>query len=413
MDILKQSIVTNVPMADLMQQSQVAETPEQQQEGLRNQPEGTIMTFPESTGNFNTVGMDYPIDIQKVSPQGDLVRSYENVPPGVESLPMGDDVGTVIETPANYQDGGFDAWKEALPSNLRNSDTTTYNLRGAYEAGLTPTIAPDGKYHLQSVNPKTLEFLKASDHKSTKEEIAWFKNQKNTKALMGTPHPSTHKIVKDPSGYFGERSLKYVKKQEGDFKEDNIVIQNAQKAAEEKRDFSRLSKTWFPGDVEPTSFAGKVIDMLPASVKVKAIKTQKFLQDATGIKIPGGVPICYGNTCVQSTSEILKESGKWEGKLEQDNDAFAKDYASHGYELVQEENALPGDIVQFYKGNYDNRDYSHMGIHGKDGQYFNDGYFDKPWHEKNEPTTAELMENSKNPLNRKAIGKVYYRYKKE
>jgi len=647
MDILKQSIVTNVPMADLMQQSQVAETPEQQQEGLRNQPEGTIMTFPESTGNFNTVGMDYPIDIQKVSPQGDLVRSYENVPPGVESLPMGDDVGTVIETPANYQDGGFDAWKEALPSNLRNSDTTTYNLRGAYEAGLTPTIAPDGKYHLQSVNPKTLEFLKASDHKSTKEEIAWFKNQKNTKALMGTPHPSTHKIVKDPSGYFGERSLKYVKKQEGDFsaavdntrvaptgidfenttqemfnnmafqeeyeknkhnemwlhehgipipdadashltfeamfpysktlkaakwgvtpktvaftkegvkkipksqvtrlnrvedanitsktfnkyedgnwflnqpnefyvnltkrnpnlkgstklapdeakrlitanvdkelakqfnvasstnraktlsggagnkyvdteyilppeivksmrsgsgpgysthigdskavmeqmtqfykqegdfKEDNIVIQNAQKAAEEKRDFSRLSKTWFPGDVEPTSFAGKVIDMLPASVKVKAIKTQKFLQDATGIKIPGGVPICYGNTCVQSTSEILKESGKWEGKLEQDNDAFAKDYASHGYELVQEENALPGDIVQFYKGTYDNRDYSHMGIHGKDGQYFNDGYFDKPWHEKNEPTTAELMKNSKIPLNNKAIGKVYYRYKKE
>ena len=96
MDILKQSIVTNVPMADLMQQSQVAETPEQQQEGLRNQPEGTIMTFPESTGNFNTVGMDYPIDIQKVSPQGDLVRSYENVPPGVESLPMGDDLGTVI-----------------------------------------------------------------------------------------------------------------------------------------------------------------------------------------------------------------------------------------------------------------------------------------------------------------------------
>ena len=71
-----------------------------------------------------------------------------------------------------------------------------------------------------------------------------------------------------------------------------------------------------------------------------------------------------------------------------------------------------------YKSNitwspYDNRDYSHMGIHGKDGQYFNDGYFDKPWHEKNEPTTAELMENSKNPLNRKAIGKVYYRYKKE
>ena len=436
MDILKQSIATNVPMADLMQQSQVAETPEQQQEGLRNQPEGTIMTFPESTGNFNTVGMDYPINIQKVSPQGDLVRSYENVPPGVESLPMGDDVGTVIETPANYQDGGFDAWKEALPSNLRDSDTTTYNLRGAYEAGLTPTIAPDGKYHLQSVNPKTLEFLKASDHKSTKEEIAWFENQKNTKALMGTPHPSTHKIVKDPSGYFGERSLKYVKKQEGDFKEDNIVIQNAQKAADEKEDFTRLSKTYFPpAGKNPSSFAGKVIDMLPTSAKINIAKAQPYIEkviEASGpnqavkiinnlaggtydgnFKFPGGMPICYGNTCVQSTSEILQRSGKWKGKLEQDNDAFAKNYTSHGYELVQEEDALPGDIVQFYKGTYDNRDYSHMGIHDKDGKYFNDGYFDKPWHKKNEPTTAELMKNSKIPLNEKAIGKVYYRYKKE
>tara|TARA_B100001094_G_scaffold80468_1_gene76696 strand:+ start:7554 stop:9545 length:1992 start_codon:yes stop_codon:yes gene_type:complete len=660
MDILKQSVATGVPMTELMQQTQVAETPEQQQEGLRNQPEGTTMAFPESTGNFNTVGMDYPINIQKVSPQGDLVRSYENVPPGVENLPMGDDVGTVIETPANYQDGGFDAWREALPSNLRDTDTTTYNLRGAYEAGLTPTIAPDGKYHLQSVNPKTLEFLKASDHKSTKEEIAWFENQKNTKPLMGTPHPSTHKIVKDSSGYFGERSLKYVKKQEGnfkeeevvdygmlpevtvtdrdphrnkynrnslltkvrenwsknldplgygnlketfntilqtglgnqdprvasvreswpeypdiqekaeageewaierqdllnmlmgesqkhgsipvsnykikgdpttyytspvtekqlkeaiqdpsfgtkeewkkhydesggkptwikhpyldysrvlgryntflgeddkgmyidysdtwdlnplrdikainkkfgepavdkvmttlgkkvlgftppkmrgrvyfqegDFKEDNIVIQNAQKAADEKRDFGRLSKTWFPGDKEPSNFAGRIIDMLPASFKVKAMKAQMFLQDATGIKIPKGTPICYGNTCVQSTAKILKESGKWKGDIEQDNDSFAQNYASHGYKIVELGQQKPGDIVQFHKGTYDNPDWTHMGITKGDNRYFNDGYVDKPFHEKNEPTGRELFENSLNPLNTKAIGKQYYRY---
>ena len=690
MDILKQSVATGVPMTELMQQTQVAETPEQQQEGLRNQPEGTTMIFPESTGNFNTVGMDYPINIQKVSPQGDLVRSYENVPPGVESLPMGDDVGTVIETPAEYQDGGFDAWRKALPPNLRDTDTTTYNLRGAYEAGLTPEIAEDGSYHLGSVNPKTLEFLKASDHKSVKEEIAWFKNQKHTKPLLGSIHPSTHKIVKDPSGYFGERSLKYVKKQEGDFKEEevvdygmlpevtvtdrdphrnkynrsiltgpfnalktkarqnwaknlvpvgygfelhgkegvlNTILQTALgnedprykdtasygdavkrhldrfpmkkegwrveradllnmlmgesqkygsipvsdyqiegdpttyysspvtekeireeiekskdnseeywknhkinvsgvlgnytttlgedekgkyidyedvwdlnpaagarqwefplnilhqklgrggvdklvtgvgekvlgftppkirgrvyfkqegdfqednpayleavKAAENKEDFTRPSKSWFPPEgKKPSSFAGKVIDMLPTSVKMGVAKVQPFIEKYVvtpslinqgykvinnlaggtydgSFKFPGGMPICYGNTCVQSTSEILQRAGMWEGKLEQDNDAFAQNYKSHGYKIVQEEEALPGDIVQFYKGTHDNRDYSHMGIHGKGGQYFNDGYFDKPWHKKNEPTTTELMENSRNPLTNKAIGKVYYRY---
>ena len=229
--------------------------------------------------------------------------------------------------------------------------------------------------------------------------------------------PTVDKVMtnmgKNTLGFTPPKTRGRVYFQEGNFKEDNIVIQNAQKAADKKRDFGRLSRTWFPGNAEPTSFAGKVIDMLPASVKVKAMKAQKFLQDATGIKIPSGAPICYGNTCVQSTSEILKESDKWKGELEQNNDAFAQNYASHGYEIVQEENSQPGDIVQFYKGNYDNRDYSHMGITKGEGKYFNDGYSNLPWHEKNEPTTTELIENSKNPLNRKAIGKVYYRYKKE
>lgn len=783
MDILKQSIATNVPMTELMQQTQVAETPEQQQEGLRNQPEGTSMAFPESTGNFNTVGMDYPINIQKVSPQGDLVRSYENVPPGVENLPMGDDVGTVIETPANYQEGDFKAQVDSLintsplfkkysanpiiretdklsdyggdvsfyppgevgpkgevinPSKDRNlltlygrtknmsnkekldlikgdlmhsltKDSTWKNLRNdvwnlrsdqhvrmdknAYEgrndgktkeskgyddrgfdqwADVSRKDALVRAYMMQypnwqkvwENNPEMIskleqmkqylntgehqegDFSAAADKKPIpvklnntfsdgdisedkyflprrfKENrisdfghaLSLFENDVNT-ALGGVKHqgfPETkaqkdfqkgrevigkkkQKFVESLNKRYGRnfeytdmtqaerdmldsygkesdafetsqlskeanyqtkfqqrnsdpirhthssaltantlankiKNIPYLGKvadftgadhiggflganllgigheisagsapsvdsfsavaesgkdiwnnaigayigvtsdtneemaskirnaissgvttsgkydsdwnaagsyQKGDFKEDNIVIQNAQKAADEKEDFTRPSKTYFPPEgKKPSSFAGKVIDMLPTSAKINIAKAQPYIEKYVmspsllnqgyklinnlaggtydgNFKFPGGMPICYGNTCVQSTSEILQRSGKWEGKLEQDNDAFAKDYASHGYELVQEENALPGDIVQFYKGTYDNRDYSHMGIHGKDGKYFNDGYFDKPWHKKNEPTTAELMKNSKIPLNDKAIGKVYYRYKKE
>lgn len=57
---------------------------------------------------FNTVGMKKPIDIKKYDAQGHLVKSYESVPPGIHSLDTGPSHGTVIETPARMQEGGFD-----------------------------------------------------------------------------------------------------------------------------------------------------------------------------------------------------------------------------------------------------------------------------------------------------------------
>ena len=94
------------------QQMQVAQTPQQQQQGLRpSHQAGNVnqsMTFPNVPPNtpFNTMGMKAPIDIKKFNEQGHLVKSYDNVPPGVQSLPTGPQRGTVIETPANMQSGG-------------------------------------------------------------------------------------------------------------------------------------------------------------------------------------------------------------------------------------------------------------------------------------------------------------------
>lgn len=91
---------------------QVAQTPQQMQQGLRPAHQaGDInqsMAFPNVPPNtpFNTVGMKAPINIQKFDEQGHLVKSYENVPPGIQSLPTGPQRGTVIETPAQMQDGG-------------------------------------------------------------------------------------------------------------------------------------------------------------------------------------------------------------------------------------------------------------------------------------------------------------------
>jgi len=94
------------------QQMQVAQTPQQQQQGLRPEHQaGNVnqsMAFPNVPPNtpFNTMGMKAPIDIKKFDEQGHLVKSYDDVPPGVQNLPTGPQRGTVIETPANMQAGG-------------------------------------------------------------------------------------------------------------------------------------------------------------------------------------------------------------------------------------------------------------------------------------------------------------------
>lgn len=96
----------------LQQEVEVAATPQQQMQGLRGRDASQLpgaMVFPNVSPNtpFNTVGMKAPINIQKYDEQGHLVKSYENVPPGVKSLPTGPRRGTVIETPTQRQYGGI------------------------------------------------------------------------------------------------------------------------------------------------------------------------------------------------------------------------------------------------------------------------------------------------------------------
>jgi uncharacterized membrane protein (UPF0127 family) len=145
------------------QQIQVPNTPEEREQGLRAEHAAgntqASMAFPDvpADQSFNTVGMKAPIDIKKVDNQGHLVKSYENVPPGVQNLPMGAKEGMVIETPANmqsggevkkYQDGG--ATKETLAKVFpeKYPDTTARDLRGTEIPSFmqaqypTPTTSP-------------------------------------------------------------------------------------------------------------------------------------------------------------------------------------------------------------------------------------------------------------------------------
>lgn len=64
----------------------------------------------------------------------------------------------------NNPDKGYWDWRNSLPDNLKYTDDTEYNMRGAYESGAQPILENDGFYHLPTRNPQTGEILKASLH---------------------------------------------------------------------------------------------------------------------------------------------------------------------------------------------------------------------------------------------------------
>jgi len=111
----------------------------------------------------------------------------------------------ITTSEVSSDDKGYQEWKANLPKNLQ-TETEDYNLRGAYEGGLTPVWDEGSQsYHLSSVNPKTGEWLKSMDHPS-----AWMEYQQHS--LSMDPYHREHTVTVNPEGRFGEKQLKYVKK---------------------------------------------------------------------------------------------------------------------------------------------------------------------------------------------------------
>ena len=132
MQIIKEAITSGYkgPVFKLIDEGhikkgQTASTDKQQEQGLRESDGNTAMSFPESTENFNTKGMDFDIDVRKYDKEGNLVRSYDKVPPGVKDLNMGEEEGTVIETPSQYKKGGvYDDGGENIGPSLPDGSFT-------------------------------------------------------------------------------------------------------------------------------------------------------------------------------------------------------------------------------------------------------------------------------------------------
>ncbi len=125
-DVFKNPVILDDYIAQQQNQQQqpiVAQTPQEQEQGLRPfHQQGQVnqsMAFPNVQPNqsFNTVGMKIPIDINKYNNQGHLVESYKAVPPGITNLPTGPNQGTIIESPARMQKGGVKKYQTGGPYN--------------------------------------------------------------------------------------------------------------------------------------------------------------------------------------------------------------------------------------------------------------------------------------------------------
>lgn len=120
MDLLKHAISSRTSYTEVLRMDmKQADTAKQKAEGLTTSEGNTAMTFNSSKGDFTTKNMSHNLNITKQDNDGNIVQSYRSVPPGIDNLPMGDDVGKVIETPATYQQPKINDW-------FLNSNNTSY-----------------------------------------------------------------------------------------------------------------------------------------------------------------------------------------------------------------------------------------------------------------------------------------------
>lgn len=143
------------------QEMQVANTPQQQEVGLREEhARGNTqasMAFPnvQPGQSFNTEGMAAPINVDKYNNQGHLVESYKNVPPGIQDLPTGPYEGTVIETPAEYQTGGTKNDRDMVQAS--NGAMVPRDMLKTYEQSLAKMNVEE--FNTTPINETTAGFL--------------------------------------------------------------------------------------------------------------------------------------------------------------------------------------------------------------------------------------------------------------
>jgi uncharacterized membrane protein (UPF0127 family) len=179
-----------------MPQMQVAETPEEQEQGLG--PAHAAGNFDQSMAfpnvqpgqSFNTMRTKVDIDVEKFDKQGNLVESYKAVPPGIANLPTGPYEGTVIESPARMKFGGINKYQTAGPEKKGPAGLTMKEAKAlASQVHMPVMMTSDSVEKWRKARENNLDDIKEED-------------------LLGTfVNPEDAKKAKYPAYRYGQRYL--------------------------------------------------------------------------------------------------------------------------------------------------------------------------------------------------------------
>ena len=99
MQIIKEATASGYKgsFQELFDQQEAAMAPQQSAQPMQQMPEQP-MEPPMQTGDMPSM--------QQMQ-DGDLVQSYASEAPGIGNMPMGEDVGTILESASTYKEGGF------------------------------------------------------------------------------------------------------------------------------------------------------------------------------------------------------------------------------------------------------------------------------------------------------------------
>ncbi len=105
MQIIKEATASGYKgsFQDLFDQQEAAMAPEQSAQPMEQMPEQPMQP-PMQTSDMPSM--------QQMQ-DGDLVQSYASAAPGVGNMPMGENVGTILESASTYKEGGFRGIKYA------------------------------------------------------------------------------------------------------------------------------------------------------------------------------------------------------------------------------------------------------------------------------------------------------------
>lgn len=181
---------------------------------------------------------------------------------------------------------GYWDWRNSLPDNLKYTDDTEYNMRGAYESGAQPILENDGFYHLPTRNPQTGEILKTSLHPTFWKGLAEdAKIGYNTyfvgdKVYTKSKEEGPINVYAD-GGEVARKSLKDIRKKStiGDKLDYNVMLQNQNTYQKE------FATNWYKERAKNTKYRsqlgdGKLDKILSDNVAFDNIKQKReYLSD--------------------------------------------------------------------------------------------------------------------------------------